>query len=217
MQELFNKLKEPFHPNDLDWRIGNCGFQKDGKPWAMCLAYVTARSVMERLDDAVGPGNWSDTYQFIGDKGVMCSLSIKIGNEWIVKSNGSDETDIEAFKGSISRAFVRAASNWGVGRYLYQLTDNWAIFTENKKDYGNTIKDKKTGKEEYHYWKPPQLPDWALPKKQSTLSKPIADMTMIELNTEGQRIAKLTRTPEIESILAELRNEIRLRSADIKL
>ena len=46
-----NKFDEPFSPEDIEWRIQQSGKTRDGKVWAMVLAYVTNRAIMKRLDD----------------------------------------------------------------------------------------------------------------------------------------------------------------------
>lgn len=36
-----NKFDEPFSPEDIEWRIQQSGKTRDGKVWAMVLAYTT--------------------------------------------------------------------------------------------------------------------------------------------------------------------------------
>lgn len=157
----FKALTEPFEPKCVLWRVGRAGLTNDGKPWAMVLAYVDARAIQERLDQVCGPENWKVEYQPVG-KAFLCGLSIKCGVEWVTKWDGSDETDIEAFKGGISKSLVRAASVWGIGRYLYDLPDGWATFTlETKNAYGRAEIPAKSGK--WFGWHPPELPSWARP------------------------------------------------------
>lgn len=50
-------LTDPFAPDELEWRIQQSGI-KNGKPWAKCLVYVTARAIFNRLDLCVGAENW---------------------------------------------------------------------------------------------------------------------------------------------------------------
>jgi hypothetical protein len=126
-----SKLAAPFSDDQLDWRPTASGKNSKG-PWAMLGAYVDARAVQDRLDAVCGAGNWQDTYTHIAGKdgdtqGVVCRLSIRIGGEWVYKEDGSEPTNIEGFKGAISKALVRAASKWGIGRYLYNLD---SIFAE---------------------------------------------------------------------------------------
>lgn len=171
MSEQFDlkKLGEPFDPKEIDWRIGQAG-SKDNKPWAKVLAYIDARAVMDRLDAVVGPENWKERYWKEG-AGWMCGLSIRVGGEWVEKVDGSEETDIEGFKGGISKALVRAGVKWGIGRYLYNLGDGWAqIVAAGTKAarFQNAKKDGKYDGQNYpaFNWLPPILPDWAIPKQE---------------------------------------------------
>ena len=52
---------------------------------------------------------------------MLCSIGIKIENEWVWKTDGGTETDIEGAKGELSDSFKRAAVKWGIGRFLYDL------------------------------------------------------------------------------------------------
>ncbi|EAV6548469.1 recombinase, partial [Salmonella enterica] len=49
-----DQLDEPFAAEDIEWRIQQSGKTRDGKVWAMVLAYVTNRAIMKRLDDVCG-------------------------------------------------------------------------------------------------------------------------------------------------------------------
>ena len=152
MSELLAKLSEPFSPEAIDWRVGATNGDKNK---GIALAYIQARPVMDRLDEVVGLGNWTDTYTPIQGKdgvvGFFCTLSLKIGNDWISKMDGADTSDIEAIKGGISDAFKRAAVKWGIGRYLYDLPGVWVPIEVRGKSF--VLKEN------------PKLPDWALPKK----------------------------------------------------
>jgi len=93
------------------------------------LSYITARVLMDRLDEAVGPENWQVRFPFAG----CCEIGIRVevkpqGStpmsapaeyEWIWKADGAGETAIEGEKGIFSDAFKRAGVQWGVGRELY--------------------------------------------------------------------------------------------------
>ena len=92
------------------------------------LHYIDARSVMKRLDDVVGMANWqTKIIETASGTRVLCELSVKIEGEWITKTDGSGDTDFEKEKGAISRALCRAATHFGIGRYLY----NPAAFDRN--------------------------------------------------------------------------------------
>ena len=66
---------------------------------------------------------------------------------WITRAGGAGDTDIEAEKGALSDAFKRAAVLFGIGRYLYDLPNEWIEIDEYKK-----------------FKRKPSLPAWALPK-----------------------------------------------------
>jgi hypothetical protein len=106
----------------------------------------------------VGPGNWKNEFRPGPDGGVMCGLSVRVGDEWVTKWDGAENTDVEGVKGGLSSAMKRAAVQWGVGRYLYGLDESFAQVSENGSLRGKT-KDGKPFK-----WDPPQLPKWALPE-----------------------------------------------------
>lgn len=116
------KLNAPFDRDKISLRVGS--LTKD-KVKAIPLAYIDARDVMQRLDEAVGCENWKDEYLFIGSRN-MCKLSIRIGDEWVYKTDGAGDTSIESEKGGISDAFKRAAVKWGIGRELYKYKFRYA-------------------------------------------------------------------------------------------
>jgi hypothetical protein len=156
-----SKLKEPFPAKDIEWRLQSCGSTQKGI-WAICLAYVTNRAICNRLDEVVGPENWKNEFAKGPEGGILCGLSIKIGDEWVTKWDGAENTDIEAVKGGLSGSMKRAASTgWGIGRYLYNLEEGFAqILPEGSKEKGFAGKTKEGVK---FRWLPPELPTWALP------------------------------------------------------
>jgi len=161
------KLKEPFPAADLEFRIQQSGVGQGGKAWAMCLAYVTNRAIMNRLDDVCGPENWKNHFKTGPDGGVLCGISIKCDEEWVTKWDGASATEIEAVKGGLSGAMKRAGSQWSVGRYLYNLDVAWARVSDNGANRGTAYKNKEDQKNKrnpiFFKWDPPLLPEWALP------------------------------------------------------
>lgn len=116
-----NDLHKPFPPSEIEWRVGSTNSEKTS---GLALAYLTARHVMERLDEVVGPENWQTRYEFNAGTAV-CYLSVRIAGEWVTKADGAGSTDVEAEKGQISDALKRAAVSWGIGRYLYNMNNVW--------------------------------------------------------------------------------------------
>ena len=155
-------LTTQFKEDEIEWRIGQCGKQKDGSVWATCLAYVQARAIMNRLDEVCGPENWKASYSFPTTVGVICALSIQIDGQWVTKEDGAEQTEIESFKGGLSSALKRAGSAWGIGRYLYRLESGFAEITQDRKARYGKLPEKLGG--DIFYWIEPRLPDWALPE-----------------------------------------------------
>lgn len=119
-------LKTHFPREAISWRAQSV--TKDGTK-AMALAYIDARDVMNRLDEAVGPENWQDEYVETAKGRVICRIGVFIGKyeeqTWVWKSDGAGDTDVEGDKGAISDSFKRAAVKWGIGRYLYDMPTPW--------------------------------------------------------------------------------------------
>lgn len=138
----FDQLSAPFPPSAIHWRAQTV--TRDGDK-ALALAYLDARDVMDRLDAACGPANWRDSYVETPKGRTLCTLEIRVDGEWIAKSDGAGDTDVEGEKGSISDALKRAAVKWGIGRYLYDLGNVWAPCESNEFN----------GKKKWSKWKQP--------------------------------------------------------------
>lgn len=180
------ELAEPFAANDIEWRVQQSGLKGD-KPWVRVLAYVTNRAIQQRLDDVVGHDRWKNEYEKAPDDGVLCGISIFVAArstvgeeprpaEWVTKYDGAANTQVEAVKGGLSAAMKRAAVQWGIGRYLYQLDATFAR-TSKTKDGTHTeylaIKEPKSDRVQWTgYWAIPTLPDWALPADSKPTAKP---------------------------------------------
>lgn len=165
-------LKKPFIPEDIEWRVQRSGI-KNGKGWAMVLAYVTNRAIMDRLDEVCGPAHWRNEFSEApgGEGGILCGLSIEVSpNNWVVKYDGAERTQVEAVKGGFSDSMKRAAVQWGIGRYLYNLETKFVQITESGQRR-IAITDKQTGEKINGYWSDPVLPEWALPKPDRKLNE----------------------------------------------
>jgi hypothetical protein len=169
--DIINKLRAPFPADRIEWRLQSSGEKQDGSIWAKCLCYIDNRAAMERLDDVYGM-NWSHSEEFkqIGNQAV-CTVTITIESKMestdtgpvtlfpyrsvtgscAVEANG----DIDPFKSAASGAMKRAVVNLGIGRYLYDLPEAWAVIDPKGKYEG------KTKNQTRFRWNPPQLPAWA--------------------------------------------------------
>ncbi len=165
----FKALTARFYPEEIEWRIGQSGKNANGF-WSKAFAYIDNRAILKRLDDVLGPENWQDRVE-PGPDGAVCGIGIKVDGEWVWKWDGAERTDFEPFKGALSGAEKRAASKWGIGRYLYALPEGWCECSPTAKDGWNFAKTKDG---ERFWWIPPTLPDWALPEGDASKPSPAA-------------------------------------------
>ena len=111
--EIFAALAAPFANDEVRSRSqGGRDFQ-----------YVTARTVMNRLDEVLGPANWWDEYTPM-ENAVICKLTVRLPDGTVLTKSDAggftttaDTSDYE--KSGFSDAFKRAAVKFGVARYLY--------------------------------------------------------------------------------------------------
>lgn len=114
INDVFAALCAPFHPDEVKTRT------QAGRTFS----YVTARSIMNRLDDVVGPANWWD--EFVpGEHSVMCRLSLRLPDGSVITKTDAggyagmgDSGDDD--KSGYSDGYKRAAVKFGLGRYLYR-------------------------------------------------------------------------------------------------
>jgi hypothetical protein len=107
--ELMKALRAPFPPDKV----------KSRKQGGRELHYIDARLVMDRLDQLLGIGGWSNRFEFHGDR-TLSYLTLKLpSGELVTKVDGAGDTNIEGEKGGLSDALKRSAVMFGIGRYLY--------------------------------------------------------------------------------------------------
>jgi hypothetical protein len=156
---LFTQLAEPFDPSEIKWRVTHTN--RDGNRGAV-IAYADPRAYTDRLNQLFTPTGWTRSYQVstvssvtrmkrdkliqTGKVLVTCTLTISglgchtgSGEEWADEQNAMTTAEAQAFK--------RAASCYGLGRYLYNFAEMWVPLNEYRQPL------------EF-----PKLPNWALPK-----------------------------------------------------
>ena len=123
-EEIIRRLREPFGSKEIEWKIQ---VTSQDKQRGMAVAYMDARAVQKRLDETVGPFNWKNVYSLWHDNSQICGISIFYDErkEWVTKFDGAENSDFEPIKGGLSDSFKRAASVWGIGRYLYEMEGIW--------------------------------------------------------------------------------------------
>lgn len=126
------KLSEFFKPSEIEFRVGATS---QDKTKGIALAYITNRAIQNRLDDVCGAENWKNEFIPWREKSQLCGISIKVDGEWVTKFDGADNTTTEAVKGGLSGAMKRAAVQWGIGRYLYDVPNVWVDLVPSGKSY----------------------------------------------------------------------------------
>ena len=155
----FVDLAEPFDPSEIKWRVTHTS--RDGNRGAV-IAFADPRAYTDRLNQLFTPTGWTRTYEVstvssvtrmkkdkliqTGKVLVTCTLTINglgchsgSGEEWADEENAMTSAEAQAFK--------RAASCFGLGRYLYNFTEIWVPLNEHRQPMQF-----------------PQLPQWALPR-----------------------------------------------------
>lgn len=122
-------LAAPFAAELVEWR-------PQGKTAAnkrvQLVPYVSARDVMERLDNVVGPGGWSFELEPLAV--VDGELRVARGRLTIYGVSRDDigtASNYEPSKGCASDALKRAAVMFGIARYLYALPPVWVTLDGN--------------------------------------------------------------------------------------
>ena len=145
--DVLKELSKPFSAKVIQWRAG--ATTKD-KSKAQALAYVDLRPYFERLDEAVGNGNWWADVEPIGNGALKVMLSIKVGGETYTKTDvgEADPQDSNTYTSAFAQGFKRACAQFGLGRYLYRLPKPWVAYDAQRRRLAET----------------PQLPAWAMPE-----------------------------------------------------
>jgi hypothetical protein len=151
--EIRRQLAAPFRSYYVGWKAQ--ATSKD-RTRALAVAYTDARTVMDRLDQVVGPGNWSDAYRLArpvragdGEFAVECRLTLfAVAKSDVGTADEEDDgSQASLSKSAYSDALKRAAVKWGIGRYLYRVSRQWVDYDSARKQLAET----------------PELPGWALP------------------------------------------------------
>lgn len=105
---------------------------------AIMLVFVDARTIMNRLDEVVGPENWSFTWQSVPapDGRIAVHGQLKVYD--VVKEDvGEAQDEAEPFKSAVSDAFKRCGVHFGLGRYLYSMPQIWWPYDKQKRRFAN--------------------------------------------------------------------------------
>lgn len=185
-RELYELLRQPFAPDELEWRVIRSG-KNDRGPWAIVVPYVQRPAIVNRLNQVCGLDGWASDVRIVSpaivpahtksafNKTVEVSpfpvghvavgVGIKVEGEWVWRWNGSGmlEPDpphfsaSDAGKGDFSNGFKRAAEELGVGVYLREMRGPFFAIFNTEGRYNNKVAG------EWLRWDPPGLgaqPKW---------------------------------------------------------
>jgi hypothetical protein len=122
------ELRAPFAPDQVEWRPqGKTG---PGKR-VQLVPYIDARAVQDRLDEVVGPGAWAfELEPLVTDGGELKVARGRLTLHGVSKDDIGTASTFDPSKGAASDALKRAAVQWGIGRYLYDLPAVWVTLDE---------------------------------------------------------------------------------------
>ena len=139
---LYTDLGKPFDAADVGWRLQ---YVDKTTMKGTAVPFIDARAIADRLDEVVGPNRWRNSFTPWHDCTVeqkqhasqLCTISIYDSeiDQWIDKTDGAEDSDIEPVKGGLSDAFKRAAVKWNIGRYLYRFEPVWVAVEQRGKSY----------------------------------------------------------------------------------
>lgn len=201
-QDLLDKLKEPFDPDAISWVVKATANGRRGKQ-GLVLPYADCRTYSGRLNDVVTTAGWMDEYSVQVVEGfdrklrqkkeaakpvagakvlVVCKLTIfglgihsGTGDAWADDENVLTSADAQAFK--------RACSDFGIGRYLYDIEGQWVDLDDRDRPVTS-----------------PLLPEWAIPKHRRTGSGSSSKSSGVRKETANKRDA----IPEEQRIMSEI-------------
>lgn len=131
VEEIAAICNDFFDPEDVSFLpLGKAGSKR------LAAAYLTARDVMYRLDQAFGPDGWGTRFTPASDGCVQCSLTVRYekDQEWITRvdvGSPSEQQDAgDRMKAAYSDALKRAAVHFGIFRYAYELDNMYAEFDD---------------------------------------------------------------------------------------
>ena len=116
-------LAAPFDPACVEWRP-----QGKTAPGArvQLVAYVDARTVMERLDTVCGAGGWSFALTpIVSDAAELRVARGRLTIGGVSRDDVGTSSTWEPSKSCASDALKRSAVLFGVARYLYALPVVW--------------------------------------------------------------------------------------------
>jgi len=150
-------LNGPFPLEQIEFRVGAKG---KNNTVGLALAYAESRAYMERLDECFGLGNWSCEVEVVdvlratsqGEQDEITArarLTVTNDGAPVVREAIGTDTD---FMSAESRAFKRACTALGIGRYLYSSPQLWGEIKQQGRSYVFTAEAQKKLRQDFERW-----------------------------------------------------------------
>jgi len=125
----WNDLKKPFDVKSIGVRVGAVSPDRTrGIP----MLYISARDVMDRLDEVAGPENWEFDCELLHCNSDTVAVRGVLTVHGVTRCDvGEAATETEPFKSAVSDALKRCAVHFGIGRYLYSVPSKWYPLDQN--------------------------------------------------------------------------------------
>lgn len=132
---LKSVIHELSRPLTYKWKLQSYTKAKDK---AMCVAFIDARDVTKRLNEICVYG-WHRDHFILGID-VYCKVGLTMPDGSIIwrADAGESENDTERGKTAASDSFKRAAKEFGIGLFLYDL-DIVRLPVKKEGDYHNIV------------------------------------------------------------------------------
>jgi hypothetical protein len=143
IKQLVCELEVPFDESAIEWRVTNTA---KGELRGQVVPYADPRAYTDRLNILLTPAGWTRKYavhtsanferakdkKIVAKVLVTCELTIfGLGSH---SATGEEFADNEnALTAAEAQSFKRAASCFGLGRYLYHFTGVWVDLDERKR------------------------------------------------------------------------------------
>lgn len=152
-------LAEFFPPDELNFRWKSPADVKDGDK-ILVRPYLTAFTVQNRLDAALGVNSWSVRYIPAPSGEILCELVAIMGKRRVQRSAfGDSEFRDKHHSPGADNAFVKAAAALGVGRYLHSFPALFSQWDEKRQSIRSD----------------PKIPEMYLPHSHRRAGQPTGD------------------------------------------
>lgn len=143
LTDITAQLAAPFALDEIGF-LPKGKIEREGKTLCMALPYADPRVYEDRLN-ALAPGEWSTPapIALVAGNKLICYVTVIVygvaHTDVGEATNNEENTGTEAW----AQAFKRACSQFGLGRYLYDLEKEWVPFNVQRKQIELSANEKR--------------------------------------------------------------------------